>query len=269
MFSVIGKVTKWGTITLVTVLLAAFIFGKHRVTNVFSSMQSNVNQTIDDMLDTRVVLENKLKAVQKEYPSKIASVKIQLREIDKLLEDITKDIAVYEDVVTLCNDDLSALEVKMSELADNGDTGQYIQFKAQNLDGNSALSKAEHILETRREYESKMEQAKTDAATLQAQQRDMQVYLQDIEKEYHTFLNEVAKLQQEIEIIDRNEKIIGMFEDQKDYRGYTLSNEVSALRSLKNRIEEAKIFQEENLKRIKTVPSSNDYEVLVRMKQSR
>lgn len=262
----IGKIFKWGLVVVIVGGAASFALGKTRCNNVISTMRHNVNDSIDGMLDTRVVLENKLRAVQKEYPERIAGVKIQIREIEKLIENISKDRNVYQKVVTLCDDDLAMLEPQLEAYEAAGNTAGLVTFKAQELPYNAALSQANNIVKTRGDYENLLDTSAGDVATLEAQRNDMKAYLVDLEQEYQTFMNEAAKLQQEIRIIDRNEKLADMVQSQRDYRGYSLQDDVDSLAGLKTRIAEARIYQEELLRSKRMKPAANDYEAQVRLR---
>lgn len=270
MFRFMGRAFRWGlTGLLVTVGLVAVV-GLARVKTAYYSVRDHLRTNMDDLVDSRVALRHELGKLQKEYPERIADLRVELARADRDLAACLDDRRICEEVVLLAENDLDVLQQRISH-AGNGDLGFVsIEFRSERLGPDEATRRAARIASTATSYRRRLGDLEGEADLLREERASLQNQLTEIQSEYRTFQAEASSLLREIDALQRKEKMVEIAE-RRAGRGDEdpFSDRSASLARVKEKIEARRIRLDEKLRAIRGFKSGDAYEAEARMKVHR
>ncbi|MHC4472668.1 MAG: hypothetical protein ACYS99_17090 [Planctomycetota bacterium] len=156
MFRVIHKVFKWGVIGGLLLVGLVSVVGVTRVKTAWWSVRDHLRSNVDEIVDTRVALQHEIRKLQKEYPQRIADLRLEQREIAKDLAACEKDTRICEEIVSLCESDADVLRNKIAAAEDGDRAHVLVEFRAERIEPESAIVRASRIAETAEGYRARL-----------------------------------------------------------------------------------------------------------------
>jgi chromosome segregation ATPase len=268
MFRFMGRTFKWAAIgTLVVVGLTALV-GVTRVKTAFMSVREHLRSNVDELVDSRVALRHEVKKLQREYPKRIADLRVQLTELERDQIACERDRQVAREVVTLAEADVELLRERLASVETTGAEGDFVsvEFRSELLARDQAVARASRIAETASSYRAQLEDLNAESEMLAAERSRLKAALAQTESEYRTFQAEVGSLMREIEAVKRKEKLVALAERQKRDQESLFEDQATALGRVKELIERRRIQLDERLKAARAFPGGNEYEARARLR---
>lgn len=268
MFRFMRGMIKWSVIGGLGLLGLVALVGVGRVKAAYVSVREHVRSNMDEMIDTRQALLTEMKKLQKEYPDRIAELRVQLREVDRAVGDNAKDTRLCREVVALCRSDREVLAAKLdaNDRDADGISVPVIEFRSERLDRNDAVARASRILETERQYGDRLSDLTDETAVLRNEKAQIQAELEQTESEYRDFQMEYTALMREADSLERKEDLVDMAEARRGEREDIFSDRASSLQTLKDRMEKQKIKLDAKLQGLRTYRNGNEYETRARLR---
>jgi len=268
MFRFLGRTFRWAAVgTLVLVGLVAVV-GVTRVKTAYMSVREHLRENVDELVDSRVALRHEVKKLQREYPKRIADLKVQLRELERDQVACQRDRRVAQEVVTLAESDVELLRERIAAGEAVGREGAFVsvEFRAELLDRDQAVARASRIAETASSYRAQLGDLTAENEMLSSERVRLQAELAATESEYRTFSAEVGSLLREIESVKRKEKLVALAERKRRDNEDLFQDQATALGRVREMIERRRIQLDERLKAARALPGGNEYEAKARLR---
>lgn len=189
------------------------------VAAIFGQAKTSVASVIDNNIDDPVALRAQLRALEAEYPKKIAEVRADLNEVEEQLGQLDRERAVSEKVVALAAEDLAVLDdgIEQARNVQANNRGAIIRISFDNraLDIEDAYSRRSQIEQTRQTYAVRASEIQTELGYLTNQRDQLAALLTKLETERGEFQAQLFQLDAQIDSISRNERMISMMEDRQ------------------------------------------------------
>lgn len=267
MFKTLFRTAVIGTALSAAVLGGtAMIVGPERVGAMADQVTSQIETHFDDSLEDPVVLRRQLEKVRRQYPERIKTVRRDLASLQDEVRRLEHERAVSERVVQMVDKDLAllapALEDAKAQRTSNGPRLAVIEFDGEVMSFRRARAKAREIERTRTAHAARAADAAHNLKYLQTQESRFEGLLEQLEEEQATLSAQVVQLENEVESIARNERLIAMLEA----RERTLENaerfKVGSLEQLTGALERKRAEQEAELDRLAAGVDAASYEDL-------
>jgi len=268
MFRFLGRTFRWAAVgTLVLVGLVAVV-GVTRVKTAYMSVREHLRENVDELVDSRVALRHEVKKLQREYPKRIADLRVQLSELERDQIACQRDRRVAQEVVTLAEADVELLRERIAAGEAVAREGAFVsvEFRSELLDRDQAVARASRIAETASSYRAQLGDLTAENEMLSAERARLQAELAATEAEYRTFQAEVGSLMREIESVKRKEKLVALAERKKRDNEDLFQDQASALGRVREMIERRRIQLDERLKAARALPGGNEYEAKARLR---
>ncbi len=192
----------------------AMIVGPERVGAMAEQVTGHIESHFDANLDDPVVLRRQLAEVKRQYPTRIKAVRQDLASLQEETRRLTREKAISERVVALVDLDLSrltpALQEARAQLTSTGVKQAAIAFDGEVMSLRRANSKAREIERTRLAHAATAADAEHNLKYLGAQEERFQALLLQLEEEQAQLSAQLVQLENEVESIARNERLIKM-----------------------------------------------------------
>jgi len=268
MFRFVRGIFKWGVIgALLTVGLVAVI-GLTRVKTAFHSVRDHLRSNVDELVDTRIALRHEIDKLQKEYPERIAEIRVQLSAIDRDLAKCGEEIQLFEEVVGLAESDAEVLRNRIAgaDADADGVNATFIEFRSERLGPEEAWSRAARAADYAASYRERISDTKNQRALLQEEKARLRAELASLEREYRDFKAEIASMNRDIESLKRKEKLVELAERRSGEREDLFTDRATSLQVVQEKIQRRKIELEEKLKALNAFRSQNEYESRARLR---
>ncbi|MEE2941627.1 MAG: hypothetical protein VX460_14665 [Planctomycetota bacterium] len=267
MFKTLFRTAVIGTALSAAVLGGtAMIVRPERVGAMADQVTSQIETRFDDNLDDPVVLRRQLEKIRRQYPERIRTVRRDLASLQEELRRLEHEQAVSSRVVQMVDKDLAvigpALEEAKAELASNGPRLAAIEFDGEVLSLRRARIKAREIERTRTAHAARAADAAHNLKYLQTQESRFVALLEQLEEEQATLSAQVIQLENEVESIARNERLIGMLEARQRTLESAERFKVGSLDQLTGVLERKRTEQEAELDRLAAGVDAASYEDL-------
>lgn len=244
---------------------AAVIAGPQRVGALAKSAQTKFVTLIDANIDDPIVLRTQLRDLAAKYPERINAVRGDLAELQEQMRQIERDRAIGERVVRLADDDLATLQsmlARAQRARDDAAPGEVvlIAFNNRNISLADAYSQATRIQQTRAAYASRAEDANRTLVYLGQQAARMQELLDKLENEHAEFQAQLWQLDQQVDAVARNDRLIAMLEQRQKTIDEHSRFEVASLEQLQSRMSQIRARQEAQFAALEQSRSRVDYE---------
>jgi len=270
MFGFARRIVKWTVVSGLVVFGLVSVVGATRIKTAWWSVRDHLRSNVDELVDTRVALQHEIRKLQKEYPERIADLRVQVREIEKNVQECERDRRVCEEVVLLCESDAEVLQAKLttadSETETVGLVPANVEFRAERLDRRDALHRAAQITETAVAYRSRMDDLDSEHQLLKEERVRIHAELAELESEYRQFKAEIGSMNREIDALKRKEDLVELARRRQGDQEDLFSDRATALQTVRDRIERKKIELEEALHGYRSFRSGNEYEARARLR---
>ena len=179
---------------------------------------TNISTIITNNVDDPVALREQLRSLEAQYPKKIATVRSDLTELQTQLAQFEHERAVAARVVALADNDLSSLQELISQgEAARGDSYRVVRVWHNNtkLNLEEAYAKAEKIRRLRDSYATRTGELDRDMGFLKQQEQHLGELLTTLETERTDFQSQLWQLDQQIDAVSRNERLLTMLEKRQ------------------------------------------------------
>ncbi len=265
MCSIFKTFSRFGLITVLAGTAAYFIAGPERTEAVFTQAHSKVMAMIDDNIDDPVALRAQLRDLEEEYPVKIAQVRGDLAELQTQIQQLEKDRDVSTGVVKLASADLETLQPLLASAhASRSENGRArlatVQFENRTYSVDQALTRANHIEQTRIAYANRAADADHDLVYLKQQEGRLGDLLVQLETERAQFQSQMWQLERQVDAIARNDRLINLMEKRQKTIEECSRYEVASLDHMQGRLAELRSRQEAELEYLSDERKTLDYE---------
>lgn len=244
----------------------AMIVGPERVGAMADQVTSQIETHFDASLDDPVVLRRQLEKVRRQYPERIKTVRRDLASLQDEVRRLEHERAVSARVVEMVDKDLAligpALEQAKAQLASNGPRLAAIEFDGEIMSLRRARTKAREIERTRTAHAARAADAEHNLKYLQTQESRFIGLLEQLEEEQATLSAQVIQLENEVESIARNERLIAMLEARQRTLESAERFKVGSLDQLTGVLERKRTEQEAELDRLAAGVEAASYEDL-------
>lgn len=244
----------------------AMIVGPERVGAMADQVTSQIETHFDASLDDPVVLRRQLEKVRRQYPERIKTVRRDLASLQDEVRRLEHERAVSSRVVEMVDKDLAligpALEEAKAQLASNGPRLAAIEFDGEIMSLRRARTKAREIERTRTAHAARAADAEHNLKYLQTQESRFIGLLEQLEEEQATLSAQVVQLENEVESIARNERLIAMLEARQRTLESAERFKVGSLDQLTGVLERKRTEQEAELDRLAAGVEAASYEDL-------
>ncbi len=244
----------------------AMIVGPERVGAMAEQVTNQIETHFDDSLDDPVVLRRQLEKVRRQYPERIKTVRRDLASLQDEVRRLEHERAVSARVVEMVDKDLAligpALEDAKAQLASNGPRQAVVEFDGEIMSLRRARTKAREIERTRTAHAARAADAGHNLKYLQTQESRFLGLLEQLEEEQATLSAQVIQLENEVESIARNERLIAMLEARQRTLESAERFKVGSLDQLTGVLERKRTEQEAELDRLAAGVEAASYEDL-------
>lgn len=248
-----------------TLALAHAVLGKHRTRDVLKKLQKVAQAEADELIAKKSDIREDLAQLREEYPKQIALVKSQIREVERQLEKVSDEETRGEDIVRLCEEDISYLEDQRDSVGAIYGDDRAIEHRGGRYSAEEAGRLVLRIEETRGIYLDRLNDLALEREMLEEELSQLNAELEGLEFEQSEFEAEYQSLVRELERLERNEEMLKLVEKRDAHRSTNHSAAMDTLDGVRSAVERARLEQEERLKSARGTSRDTDYESRARV----
>lgn len=262
--NVVRLVTVAGTVVAVVGIPAVLIAGPDRVAAVFDQARGQINHQIDAAVGDPAAIRAQLRKLESEYPERIGEVRQDLAELDHQVGQMERELAVSQKVVQLAEADLSQLGAMIERAeharADNeGFAVVRVRFDDKVLGLDETYAESTRIGKLREAHALRVRSIERDLG-LVGQQRDrLASVLTQLETEQSELRDQLWQIEQQVDTIARNDRIIDLLEDRNESIERLGNYEAKTLDHVTGKIMGKLAEQEQRLAALAGQPGQKDY----------
>jgi chromosome segregation ATPase len=276
MLGIFKTLFRVGLITAGCAGAAFMLAGQDRVHAAYNQAQDTLLSVIDANIDDPHVLRNQLRDLEREYPDRISQVAGDLAELNQQITQLGRDHAISERVVSLADADLAAIVplIEDAEAAQIEKTAYYgsniqnvlsIRFENHLYSLDQAYQRVNRMNQTRVAYGNRAADAAHDLVYLRQQGERLADLLDQLQTEQAQFQGQLWQLDQQVDAIARNDKLIDMLEKRKQTIDEMSRYECVSLDQMVARLDEVRARQQAELDLLTGDTQRVEYEDVARM----
>lgn len=206
----------------------------------------NMSNAINSNIDDPVALREQLRDLESQYPKKIEAVRHDLAELEGQIAQFERELAVAERVVALADHDLGEMQHLLAKAEDARSTHRVVRvrFDNESMDVSEAYAKAERIQQLRDSYSVRAGEIDRDLSFLNEQESHFSELLTTLETERAQFQNQLWQLDQQIDAVARNERLLEILEKRQRTLDEMSPYSADSLEQVTSRIASIKAEQE-------------------------
>ncbi|MFI4882333.1 MAG: hypothetical protein ACIAQU_07085 [Phycisphaerales bacterium JB064] len=241
------------------------VAGPERVGAALTQARDTVNEAIDRNIDDPVKMRAQLRKLEAQYPERIERVRQDLATLDTQSGEYERELAVAQRVVELAEADLDAMQglfARAEEAMASAGHGTIVRvsFGGTKMDLSDAQARAMQIEKTRDAYLVESESISRDIDLLGKQRERLNDLLAKLESERAQFQSELWRLNQQIDAIARNERMIDMMEARQKTLDELGPYKAHSIDQVKDRLAQLRSQQEAKLESLATGQKELSYE---------
>lgn len=261
-------IVRWGLISALALGGATAVLGKERVKSALHHVGDQARTIVDEKIadsEDPQVLRRQLARLAEQYPDRIAEVKGELAEVERQIAALQEDSRVSETVVAMASEDLGELKnlVTLAEAELDSRDPRFIavRFEGSTFDLDGAYEEATRIRKVRTAYDDRLAQNRFQLEMLAEQRVALSEILERFEDEYDTYTTQLLQLEQQIEAMARNERLIELTrEQQATLRTFEEMGRVENLGQIEAKLAEMRTKQEAVLDSLRKGAVHESYE---------
>jgi chromosome segregation ATPase len=263
MFRIIKGITKTAVYSLLAVTAIAggtyLIAGPGRATAMAHQFKDRVSQVIDTNLDDPTALRRQLVTIEKEYPERIAEVRLDLADLRGDIANLEEELAVSDRVVVLAGEDLAQLRSQASGAQLTSFSGSTLRAQVNRQDARER-SLEQIILAN----QGRAVDAVQDLEVLRGQEQRLDGMVQQLESERAQFQVQLSQLERQVDSIARNDRMISLMEKRNRTIEKMRSWDAVSLDQISSHITKIRTRQEARLDVLTQDENHVNYEDLAR-----
>ena len=263
MFRIIKGITKTAVLSLLAVTAIAggtfLIAGPGRTTAMAHEFQTRVSQVIDSNLDDPIAIRRQLVAIEKEYPERIAEVRLDLTALRRDISKLEEELAVSDRVIVLAGDDLAQMRSTAAGAQLASLTGSTLRARLSRQD-----SRARSLEQIILANEGRAQGASEDLRALNGQEQRLAGMVEQLESERAQFQVQLSQLERQVDSIARNDRMIELMEKRNRTIEKIRSWDAVSLDQISNHINEIRTSQEARLDVLTMDEGRVNYEEMAR-----
>ncbi|MCW5757044.1 MAG: hypothetical protein KIT54_07410 [Phycisphaeraceae bacterium] len=241
------------------------VAGPERVGAALSQARNTVNDAIDRNIDDPVKMRTQLRQLEAQYPERIARVRQDLASLDTQSGEYERELAVAQRVVELAQADLDQMQGLFARAQDaraQAGSGAIIRvsFNGSSLDLADAQARAAQIVRTRDAYAAEVQTIARDLDLLDKQRDRLTDLLAKLESERSQFQSELWRLNQQIDAIARNDRMIEMMEARQKTLDELGPYKAHSIDQVRDRLAQVRAQQEQRLESLGSGQKELTYE---------
>lgn len=242
----------------------AMIVGPDRVGAFAEQVKGEITDTFDANLDDPTVLRRNLRNIERQYPERIKTVRGDMIELRQDMDRLERQKTLSETIVQLIDADLDELRPKLAEAQASHDQGHArlvsIQFDDGPMTFRRAKARLGEIERARIAHLSTAADAEHQLRFLADQESNFETLLERLEEEHATLAAQIVQLENEIDSVERNERLIKMLEERQQTLEEAEKFGVQSLDQFAGALERKRLQQELELERLVSNAESVTYE---------
>jgi predicted RNase H-like nuclease (RuvC/YqgF family) len=242
---------------------AVLVAGPQRSMAVFSQAQNTITDAIDGQIDDPIALRSQIRALEAEYPEKIAEVRSDLSDVQQQVSQLERELAVSVKVVDLASADLASLDsgITMAREARANHPGSLVRisFNDSKINLDDAYAKRGQVEQTREIYATRARELGRDLGYLQQLEAQLAELLVNLETVRSEFQAQIFALDAQIDAIARNDRMIEMMEKRQATIDEHSRYKAHSLEQLTGRLASIRAEQQARLESISRTKSNTDY----------
>ena len=219
-----------------TIALAHAVLGKHRTRDAAQALQNMAQAEVDELIAKQKDLKHELSKLRQEYPRQIAVVKSQLKQVDRQLAALDTEETRANDIVRLCEEDISYLEDQRDVVGAVYSDVRAIEHRGSKYTLAEADTLVTRIGETREIYVLRLDEIEQERHVLNGEKDQLTLELHAIEAEQQEFEAEYQSLLREIERLERNQELLQVAEQRRGYGCERHGEAMSTLNEVKTAV---------------------------------
>jgi archaellum component FlaC len=249
------------------VATAHVVLGKQRTRDAARTLQKMAQSEVDELIAHHADMKEELEKLREDYPRQVATLKAQLKEIERRLEELEKESTTAADIVRMCEEDISVLEDRRDGAAGTPASVRAIEHHGSRYSVPEAERLIARIAQTRQMYAAKADSISAEREQLNAESGRVQAELAAVQTEQAEFEVQYNSLVREIEGLRRNEEMIKLAEKRRGRGRECHAEAMSTLDQVKGALERARIEQDERLKSLRESAQDMGYEARAKLNQ--
>lgn len=262
--NVVRLVTVAGAAVAVVGIPAVLIAGPDRIAAVFDTAKGSINQRIDTVVGDPAAIRAQLRKLEAEYPQRISELSADMAQLDHQVGQMERELAVSRKVVQLADADLAILgsmieRAEHARAENEGYAVVRVRFDDRVLGLEESYSEANRIGKLREAHQLRVKSIERDMGLISHQRERLAGVLRQIETEQSELQNQLWQIEQQVDAIARNERIIGLLEDRNKNIERLGRYEARTLDHVTGKITGKLAEQEQRLAALAGQPGEKDY----------
>lgn len=240
----------------------AMLVGPERVGAMADQVQGQLQLHFDHNIDDPVAMRRQIAEVAKEYPERIRAVRGDLHTLQEEVARLERERAVSQRVVALVDRDLALLVPAVHEAAASGAPRAQlaaVQFGDEVISLRRANAKMREIERTRSAHEARSADASHNLKYLRTQEERFVELLDELEGEHAQFQAQLVQLNNEVESIARNERLIEMLGQRQQTLDEAGRYDAVSFEHITGTLERKRAEQEAELDQLAAGARAQDY----------
>lgn len=230
---------------------------------VVGQARSTIAQVITNNIDDPIALRAQLKDLEAQYPQKIAQVRSDLNELQTQKRSFERELGVAERVVSLAEQDLGQLNTLLTKAEEaRRDAGfgiVRVRYEDQSMDMDAAYAKASRIGDLRDGYALRAQEISRDLGYLADQEGQLVELLAQLESEHTSFRQQLWQLDQQVDAIARNERMIDLMEKRQATLDEVSPYTADSLDQVRQRLSQVRTEQEQRMQALSQAKRDESY----------
>lgn len=259
-------VVRAGLVTALAGGVAVAVAGPDTVRAFLTQARGNVQAAIGSQISDPVALRAQMQGLAEQYPARIAEVKGDLAELTEQMTQLEREQAVAKKVVAMADADLEQMKdvLARAEAAkvSNGTALVRVRFEDERsaISLDDAYGKANRVTQLRNAYATKVGDVDRDLGYLGQQKERLENLLTQLTTEHTEFQSQLFSMNQQVEAIQRNDRMIDMMEKRQACMDKHSRYRASSLDDVKGRLADIRAKQEAKLDAFGQATDVRNYE---------
>ena len=257
-------IVRWSLIAAIVTGGLVILVGPNRVSAAFGTARQHAVEFIDEHLDDPAALRHQLRSLAERYPDQIAEVRGELAAVECQVEQFQGDTEIAERVVELTTQDLQELA---SAVRTNSGAIRPVNFivDGRQFDLEEAREDGRRMKTIRTSYQDRIISNTHHLKMLDEQADRLTGILGRLESEYSQYSDQLWQLDRQIDMIERNDRLIELTEGQKaTLRDFDRFGRVTNLDQVEAKLAEIRAVQEGTLQALAGRNMHDEYETRAR-----
>ena len=210
---IMKNVVRYGVIAALIGGAGVVIAGPERAGALVDQCRGKINHAIDLAIDDPIALRAQMRALEAEYPQRIAEVRGDLAELQQQTADLKRELEVSHRVVALASEDLSQMQgmiakAEASQTLNGPNSIVRVVFSGEPVNLKDAYGKANKIQQVHSAYAGRAGDIERDLGYLAQQEKRLTDLLGQLETEHTEYQSQIWSMDRQVDSIARNERLI-------------------------------------------------------------